>query len=318
MRGAAPAAVATVSGNDKLGRAAPRRQGPGHPPGRAWSDGHVVAGAGPAGRALRYGDGLFATLRISAGRLLDADRHARRLLDGAEALELDPPPGWEDPAAAVGRMLAAARSLGAGPDADAVLRCQWSAAPDSRGYGRGRSASALVELFPSPVPRTLHVALLDDDEVPPAALPAIKSCSALPHVLAARAAGRRGVPEAIRVLGGLVTEAVSANLVWLEGGRLRTPEPGLPLYPGVVRERAIEAAAGLGLQLDEGRWAPDDLRRARAAVLTGSVRGVEPIAELAGAALQNAPELRALAAETERARAADAPSLAPGGPEGPA
>jgi branched-subunit amino acid aminotransferase/4-amino-4-deoxychorismate lyase len=278
-------------------------------------DGRIVGGGGPAGRALRYGDGLFATLRVSAGRLLDADRHARRLLAGAELLDLDPPPDWEDAATVVARLLSAAHALGARPGGEAIIRCQWSAAPDARGYGRARAASALVELFPAPAARSLRVAVLDDDEVPPPVLPRVKSCSALPHVLAARAAARRSAPEAIRVIGGHLTEAVSANLFWLEGGRLRTPEPGLPLYPGIVRERAIEAAAVLGIPLEEGRWGPSALRRAEAAVLTSSVRGMERVEELGGLPLGDPPGIRALASETARARGEEAPVLPDRDPE---
>jgi branched-subunit amino acid aminotransferase/4-amino-4-deoxychorismate lyase len=157
--------------------------------------------------------------------------------------------------------------------------------------------------------------VLEDGEVPLPVLPGVKSCSALAHVLAARAAVRRSATEAIRVFGGHVTEAVSANLIWLEAGRLRTPAADLPLYPGIVRERAIEAAAALGLSLEEGRWSPVDLRRAEAAALTGSVRGVEQIATLAGIELAAPPELRALADEVARARLTDAPPVPPGGEE---
>lgn len=297
-----------MSGTHKLGARARSRQGPAAAAGPAWQDGRLVDGGSHAARAARYGDGLFATLRVAGGRLLDASRHAGRLLAGAEILELDPPPGWEGEEAAVARLLEAAAALGA-PGGEAVLRCQWSGAADGRGYGRGRESSARVERFPVPPPRTLLVAILDDGEVPPPVLPAVKSCSALPHVLAARAAARRSAPDAVRVFGGHVTEAVSANLFWLDDGRLRTPAADLPLYPGIVRRRAIEAASALGLRLEEGRWGPEVLRRAGAAVLTGSVRGVEPVVALAGRDLAVAPEFRALADEVERARRADAPAV---------
>ncbi len=314
MPGPRQGLVAAVSANDKLGARAASRQGRDRGTAPVWLDGRLAEDAGSAVRAARYGDGLFATLRVSGGRILDARRHARRLLAGADRLELDPPPGWEGEDAAVHRLLEAAAGLGAA-SGEAVLRCQWSAASGRRGYDRDRTSSARVEMFPAPALRRLRVAVLDDGEVPPPVLPGVKSCSALPHVLAARAAARRSVPEAVRVLGGHVTEAVSANLFWLEAGRLRTPAADLPLYPGIVRGRAIEAAAELGLSLEEGRWSPRDLRRAEAAVLTGSIRGVERIEALAGVGLADPPELRALADEVARARRADAPPVPPGGEE---
>jgi len=295
-------------------RAVPPQEPDGETP-AVWLDGRLVAGPASGARAMRYGDGLFATLRVSDGHVLDAGRHAVRLLAGAERLELDPPPGWEDEEAVVRRLLEAAAGLGV-TSAGAVLRCQWSAASDGRGYGRDRASSARVERFPVPPPRRLRVAVLEDGEVPVPALPGVKSCSALAHVLAARAAFRRSATEAIRVFGGHVTEAVSANLIWLEAGRLRTPAADLPLYPGIVRGRAIEAGAALGLSVEEGRWSPADLRRAEAAALMGSVRGVERIETLAGVELAAPPELRALADEVARARRADAPPVPPGAQEG--
>ncbi len=70
-----------------------------HPADRMWLNGQVHEVVGPLDavrRAIRYGDGIFATLRIDAGRLLDAGRHAARLLAGAEAIELEPPSGFLD------------------------------------------------------------------------------------------------------------------------------------------------------------------------------------------------------------------------------
>jgi branched-subunit amino acid aminotransferase/4-amino-4-deoxychorismate lyase len=300
-----------VSGHHKLGAQARSRQEREEETSPVWREGRIVEDDTSAARATRYGDGLFATLRVADGHLLDARRQAVRLLAGAALLELDPPPGWEDPEAVVRHLLEAAAALGA-RDGEAVLRCQWSAAPGARGYGRGRASSARVERFPVPPSRSLRVAVLDDGEVPPPALPGVKSCSALAHVLAARAAARRTAPEAVRVFGGHVAEAVSANLFWIEAGRLRTPATDLPLYPGIVRARTIEAAGTLGLSIEEGRWSPADLGRADGAALTGSVRGVERIETLAGIELAGAPELQAVADEVARARRADATPVPPG------
>ena len=78
---------------------------------RVWIAGQVLESGYESGvlrRALRYGDGLFATLRIDAGQLLDAERHAGRLLSGAAGIGLDPPPGWPDINQIVERLLEAA------------------------------------------------------------------------------------------------------------------------------------------------------------------------------------------------------------------
>ena len=108
--------------------------------GGVWLGGEVIE-TGAAHESLRramcYGDGLFATLRVRDGLLLDADRHAVRLLRGASAIGLPAPRGISDRESVVRRLVSAAQALGAGTAGDGVLRCQWSSTGAGRGYGRG-------------------------------------------------------------------------------------------------------------------------------------------------------------------------------------
>lgn len=257
-------------------------------------------------RAVHYGDGLFASMRIERGRLLDARLHAARLLAGADLLMLAPPIGFEDGARIVDQLRTIADRLGAGADSEAVLRCQWSAAGQTRGYGRERESVALVELFPVPETRRPVVRLLPDGAVPLPAIPQVKTCSALPHVLAARQAGRLGVDEAIRVHGGCLAEGIASNLFFERTGRLLTPEPGLPLYPGILRQRVLEAAAEAGIEAIEGRWSADDLLDCEGAFLTNSVRGLEVVARLEDRELTVTPLIERVAGAVRELRDAEA------------
>jgi branched-subunit amino acid aminotransferase/4-amino-4-deoxychorismate lyase len=277
-----------------------------------WLNGHVLEVADAVsgiGRAVRYGDGLFATLRLDAGRLLDAELHADRLLSGAAGIGLDPPPGWLDVRQIVEGLLAAAGDLGARPESDGVLRCQWSATGTGRGFGRSGHSVALVELSGVPASRNLSVRVLDSDFVPRPSIPHIKTCSALPHVIAAGHAARLDVEEVIRVYDGWLAEGISANLFFERNGRLFTPDTQLPLYPGVVRQRVIEQASALGIEIVEGRWEAAELRQSDGAFLTGSVRGVEPVSVLDGRSLQLTPLIDTLARTTAEVRQAEATPL---------
>jgi len=282
---------------------------------RLWLTGQVHEDAGPLGtvrRAIRYGDGLFATLRIDAGWLLDAERHAVRLLAGADGIGLEPPAGWLDERQIVERLVAAAGDLGAGPGSDGVLRCQWSAVDRGRGYGRSGDSVALVELSEVPADRELGARVLESDVVPRPSIAHIKTCSALPHVIAARLAARLGVDEVIRVYGGWLAEGISANLFFERDGRLFTPGPELPLYPGTVRRRVIEQAGALGIEVVEGRWESSELNRCDGAFLTGSVRGVEPVSKLDDRTLESTPLIDSVSRATAEVRRAEATQL-PGG-----
>ena len=282
---------------------------------RLWLTGQVHEDGGPLGtvrRAIRYGDGLFATLRIDAGWLLDAERHAARLLAGADGIGLEPPAGWLDERQIVERLVAAAGDLGAGPGSDGVLRCQWSAVDRGRGYGRSGDSVALVELSEVPADRELGARVLESDVVPRPSIAHIKTCSALPHVIAARLAARLGVDEVIRVYGGWLAEGISANLFFERDGRLFTPGPELPLYPGTVRRRVIEQAGALGIEVVEGLWESSELNRCNGAFLTGSVRGVEPVSKLDDRTLESTPLIDSVSRATAEVRRAEATQL-PGG-----
>ena len=281
----------------------------------AWLGGHPLEpGVGLTSllRAVRYGDGIFATLRIEDGRLLDAERHAARLLGGAERLGLAPPEGFESEEVIPARLAAIAAELSAG--AERVLRCQWSPEGGSRGYGRGRSAVALVELSPVAPARVPRLRVLLDGSVPPPALPEIKSCSAISHVLAANEALRLGVDEVVRVHDGRITECAASNLFFEQEGRLLTPADSLPLYPGVVRRRVMDVAAALGIEVESGDWTPEDLLGCDGVILTNSVRGVEIVAGLEDRGLGPTPLTRELVSAVREARHADALPIPETGP----
>jgi branched-subunit amino acid aminotransferase/4-amino-4-deoxychorismate lyase len=181
-----------------------------------------------------------------------------------------------------------------------------------RGFGRSNDSAALIELSRVPAVRRLGVRVLDTDVVPRPSIAHIKTCSALPHVIAARLAARLGVEEVVRVYDGWLAEGISANLFFERDGRLFTPDPGLPLYPGTVRRRVVEQAGALGIEVVEGRWEAAELSRCDGAFLTGSVRGVEPVLRLDDRSLEPTPLIESVSRATAEARRADAIPL-PGG-----
>lgn len=246
------------------------------------------------GRPLRYGDAVFVTLGAEGGRLLDPEAQLERLAFACRRVGLALPAPVSSPAALV-EVLAA---MGATGQPDFVVRAQVSAAASRRGYGRsaGTESWEMVEIMDPPSPRDCRTAIAPPGlQLPAPTLPNIKSSNALSHVLAAVEANRLGVHELVRLDDGCVTEAAAANVFWLDGGVLRTPAASLPIYPGVTREIVIEVAEGGGLEVDIGQHGLDSVRRADALFLTNATRGVEPVVELDGAALEWPAELSALA-----------------------
>lgn len=276
-----------------------------------WAAGQVrPAGSplvGPDERAFRYGDGTFITLRLDAGRLLDAEAQLAALAAGAAALGLDLP----DPVRTLAALADILRRLGAGRGRSAAVRVQISAGPSSRGYARATQGTSweLIELMDLPRPRQASVVVLPDGEVPVPALPRVKSCSALAHVLCARAAADRGADEAVRVHRGRLVEAAAANLFWFEGGRLRTPAESLPVYPGVTRGVVLRAARRVGLSAEEGEFPPGALAAADGVFLSNAVRGIERVHRLDGRDSGWPEPLAALAEAVRDIRLAESVSI---------
>ena len=241
---------------------------------------------GAGDRVVRYGDGVFVTLGIRDGVLLDAERQLERLRRAADRLGLVPPPLFDDPDDAPYVAAALLEDLGADDRARGTARLQWHAGSGPRGFGRDDViAGAILDLGPAPGARRPALVVLDEAEAPPPALPRLKTCSALAHVTAARAARALGADDGVRTVDGVVLETPSANLFWLDRGVLRTPAADLPLYAGSVRERVIECALDAGLPVEEGEYAPDDLADVDALLLTNAARGVELAASLDGRVL---------------------------------
>ncbi len=83
---------------------------------------------------------------------------------------------------------------------------------------------------------------------------------------------------------GSVLEASRASVFAIVGERLLTPPTDGRILPSIARAQALEAATAAGIEVREQRLTVDDLRAAEV-FLTGSVRGVEPVKAIDGTAL---------------------------------
>lgn len=229
--------------------------------------------------------GVFETLLILDGRPVEWDAHMARLHAGLATLypHLTPPPldapGVTGPYASStpGRSVEALRiavAPGAGGDlATTVARrpATGHSAPDDG----GRVTSEAVSLRSLTLPGGLGAhkwvdrSLLDEAQsrLPDDTLPLI-------------------LDEDDAVL-----EASRANLFAVRDGALFTPPLDGRILPGVTRARVLELAASLGIWTHETALRRDDLRAADEVFLSGSVRGIEPVTAIDGAALAGVGEI---------------------------
>ena len=117
-------------------------------------------------------------------------------------------------------------------------------------------------------------------------LPFAKTVNYLGPLIALEEARRAGLDQALLLdLDGDVVEASTANVFALLGGEgservLVTPPLEAGALPGVTREVVLDCARGLGIEAAERPLPLADLLAASEALLTNSIVGVQPLAEV--------------------------------------
>ena len=249
-----------------------------------WLDGAFVD---PAAAALpiddpgvRYGEGLFETMRAHDGAIALIDRHLARLARSIDALGLAPMP----PIAAVG---------------DAARVC---AERLEAGAGRVRVTitprpTLLVDAEPITLDPelTLTAATVRGAWLPGREIAQHKSLSFLGWRHAQRQAEAAGADIALLCdAAGRLGEASTANVFAVIDGTIVTP-PIDGILPGVTRKLVMEAAAVREAHLPEEAW-----REAAELFLTSGVRGVVPLTAVDGHKLAAGPVTAGLRETVER------------------
>ena len=214
-----------------------------------------------------------------------------RLERGAEFLNIKVP----FPPAALSEF--AAQLVGRNQMPDALLRLTLSRGVGVRGYSpQGATQPSLV--------MSLHPAPVIDPQNPPRwrlvtssfHLPAneplaqFKTCNKLAQVLARAEADAANADEALLLnTDGVVAEATSSNLFWVEGNTVCTPPLASGILAGVTREVVLEICQGLGLAVREAGIRQAELHQADGVFLSLSSVGIAEGVSLDGRTLRLSP-----------------------------
>lgn len=117
----------------------------------------------------------------------------------------------------------------------------------------------------------------------------VKTVGLLPNVLARQKAREAGAQEAWFVdADGLVTEGAATN-AWIVtiDGKLITRPADHGILRGVTRTTALDAAAKLGLEVEERGFSVDEARKAREAFITSATSIIVPVVEIDGCPIGN-------------------------------
>jgi len=216
--------------------------------------------------AFHAGLGLFETIAVRGGRLLDFDAHLERLAAGAERLRLSLPE------------LARLREIPI--EAASSIVCGWVKVIVT---GGGRWFVFGSEMDPAEEGRAVRAVLLPWRRNPADALAGLKTLNYAANLLGADEARRRGADEGLWLnTRGHLTEGCISNLFVVRRRALFTASERDGILPGIVRGLALRAAGGLGLAVHVGKLRLPRLRGADEAFLTSSLRAVRPLVEYEG------------------------------------
>jgi 4-amino-4-deoxychorismate lyase len=236
-------------------------------------------------RGLLYGDGLFETLAIRAGRACFWNRHMARLLAGCERLGLEP----VDPAL----LAEEAAHLCAGSQR-AVLKILLTRGCGGRGYRPPQHAGVTRVLQRFPVPEyppehaqtgiQARVCSLRMGHNP--RLAGIKHLNRLEQVLARAEWNDDNIAEGLMLdQSGNLVEGTMSNVFLVQDATLVTPELTLCGIAGVVRGRLLELAALAGVHSVVRQVPLAELQRAREVFVCNSLIGIWPVTRLDGRVL---------------------------------
>ncbi len=259
--------------------------------------------------AVQRGLGLFETIAIRDGALLDLEEHLDRLYNGLERLAIATAPRERLRATALTALEGAAS-------------CGWLKIIVT---GAGRDIVFRGAMDPADEGREVSAVLLPWRRNPSSPLAGLKTLSYAANLLGLAHARGRGADEGLWLnTRGHLAEGCSSNLFVIRGGSLFTPAERDGILPGVLRGLVLSAARKLGRPVHEGKLRLPRLLTAHEAFLTSSLRGLMPLTSYEGRPLAGGrcgPLTRRLAALVAGARQATpaAPLTAPvRGDSGPA
>lgn len=236
-------------------------------------------------RGFRYGDGVFDTLRVNAGRIHQPTWHMDRLQRGLQALRIhfDVKPIPE----------LCQEILRKNSVKDGLLRIQVTRGPGGRGYLPAQNVEPtwVIETLPLPVvpaePISLFLSRIH--KIPASSLPVqFKLCQGLNSTLARMEAADHGCFDALLLNEkGQICETSSANIFWAKGNTVYTPSLACGVLEGSVRAALLRISPS---KIHEVEADIDTLKEADGVFICNTawnilaVKNIEPLGEFTDSA----------------------------------
>jgi branched-chain amino acid aminotransferase len=259
----------------------------------AWWNGRIVpveeVHISPVNAGFLFGDGLFETLRVDAGRARDLSAHLDRLYAGLRRLGIEPPESRCDLGRAVTDVARAAPQP--------VARLRITVSRGDQGVPTRLGPTRLITTAPYEPPGEdlyrLGVAaiLLPESRIDSRGpLAGLKSLCYQANRLALRQAEACGAWDALRLNEhGRLCSGSRSNLALALPGGIFTPPESEGCLPGTIRRRLLETGA-----IRERPLTLEDLAAANGLLLMNSLIGALPVSRVDGREIPVGPEVLAI------------------------
>ncbi|MFH1686987.1 MAG: aminotransferase class IV [bacterium] len=226
--------------------------------------------------ALLYAEGLFETFLAVDDEPVFAREHLARLYRGARVIGLEIP----EPRDTIMRWCR--KTLRAHPDRIKKLRLTLTAGESGRWLGRQGRPQIILSAAPHRVPTEPFRLLVSDFRVDHhSEFRQIKTLSYAIHAAALKQAHKMDYDDALLLnQRGNVAEVTSANVFWVENGRIYTPPLEAGCLEGVTRKIVLRQAAQLGLTITGKRCSLARLLQAPEVLISSSLKLVLPVGEI--------------------------------------
>ena len=226
-------------------------------------------------RSLKYGDGLFETIRMFDGRLPFWERHYNRLEKGFEVLKFQIPDYYH-----ADFFKSEIQKL-VGKRGNARIRLSVNRKANGLYLPLDQSTDFLIEANPlnsnefTWETRGLKVDLYEDHSLPTHKISSLKTANGLAYILAAIYKKEQGLDDCLILNdAGAIAEASSSNLFCYYNKALHTTDEQQGAVAGTMQAICIELAQQEGIEVKQGALSPEFILEAEEVFLTNAIHGI--------------------------------------------
>jgi branched-chain amino acid aminotransferase len=230
-------------------------------------------------RGFKYGDGIFESMKVSNGKLNFADLHAERLQYGMKTLKLE---GYStlDSYFLKDKAEEICKRNKFGLNARLRLTVYRNAgglyAPDGNKHGYYLEGVAADSASYQINGKGLIVDLYNDINKPINKLSNLKTCNALPYVMAGIFKQQLKLDEAfILNQNGFLCETISSNVFMVYKGVIYTPALSEGCIAGVMRQVVMQLVKDNDLHMIEAQINPEILDEVEEVFITNASKGIQ-------------------------------------------